>query len=145
MKKSILMLFTIIIIIVTIICVNYNSYQIEYKNILEENKEFEQYMNKELYGTHLGTIINKAIDKNIKNKIAKDDKNLFIQNEENSIQIEIYMTDTEQIYKMETVYNAGTQRFIQYYGNIKFKCSKIEYHEKTKRVKYILFEQIVTS
>ena len=109
------------------------------------NIEFEQYMNKELYGTQLGTIINKAIDKNIKNKIAKDDKNLFIQNEENSIQIEIYMTDTEQIYKMETVYNAGTQRFIQYYGNIKFKCSKIEYHEKTKRVKYILFEQIVTS
>ena len=65
MKKAILMLFTIIIIIVTIICVNYNSYQIEYKNILEENKEFEQYMNKELQGK-LKDIKNSYKRKNIR-------------------------------------------------------------------------------
>ena len=51
----------------------------------------------------------------------------------------------ETTYKMEAFYNAGTEQFIQYYGNIKFKCSKIEYHENTGRIKYILFEQVQTS
>ena len=145
MKKTIIMVFTIIIIIVTIISVNYYSYQIEYKNITKENAEFEQYRDKEIYGIELGTLINRAIDKNVKNKIEKDDQNFFIPNDENSIEIEIYITDSEQTYKMETFYNAGIEQFIQYYGDISFKCSKIELHEKTKRIKYLLFEQIVTS
>jgi len=145
MKKTIITLFTIILIVVTIICVNYYSYMIEYKTILKENEEYEQYKNKEIYGIELGTIINKVFDKNTKNKIEKDEKNLFIANEENSIQIEIYMIDSEQTYKMETFYNTGMEKFIQYYGDIKFKCSKIEYHENTKRVKYLLFEQMQTS
>ena len=86
-------------------------------------------------------MMNKAIDKNTKNKIEKDDQGNFIQNDKNSVEIEIYMTDNETTYKMETIYNAGTEQFAQYYGNIKFKCSKIEYHKKTGRIKYILFEQ----
>lgn len=138
-------LFTIIIIVVTIISVNYYSYEIEYRNITKENEEFEQYRDKEIYGIELGTIINKAIDQNIKNNIEKDDKNFFIPNNENSIEIEIYITDSEQTYKMETFYKSGIEKFIQYYGDISFKCSKIEYHEKTKRIKYLLFEQIHTS
>lgn len=135
MKKTIITLFTIIFIVVTMICVNYNSYMIGYKNILKENKEFEQYKDKEIYGIELATIINKVVDKNTKN----------INDEENSIQIEIYMIDNEQTYKMETFYNTGMGNFIQYYGDIKFKCSKIEYNKNTKRVKYLLFEQIQTS
>lgn len=145
MKKTIITLFTIIFIVVTIICVNYYSYMSEYKNIFKENEKFEQYKNKEIYGTQLGSIINKVIDQNTKNGIEKDEKNVFIPNEENSIQIEIYMLDSEQTYKMETFYNSGMTNFIKYYGDIKFKCSKIEYHQKTRRVKYILFEQVQSS
>ena len=55
------------------------------------------------------------------------------------------MVDNETTYKMEKIYNAGTEQFVQYYRTIKFKCSKIEYHEKTGRIKYILFEQLHTS
>ena len=69
----------------------------------------------------------------------------FIQNDENSIDIEIYMLDNETIYKMEMFYNAGTEQFVEYYRNIKFKCSKIEYHKNTGRVKYMYFEQLQTS
>ena len=145
MKKTIITLFTIILIIVTILCVNYYSYMNEYKSILKENKEFEQYKEKEIYGIELGAIINKVVDKNTKNRIEKDEQKIFISNEENSLHIEIYMIDNEQTYKMETFYNAGMEKFIQYYGDIKFKCSKIEYHKNTKRVKYLLFEQIQTS
>lgn len=145
MKKLILMIFMIVIIVVAIIFVKYSSYKIEYNNIQKENAEFEQYKDQDIYGIELGTLINKTIDKNTKNKIEKDDKGIFIPNEENSIKIKIYMKDNEQIYEMETIYNAGMEQFIQYYGNIQFKCSKIEYHKKTKKIKYLLFEQNVTS
>ena len=145
MKKVILISFTIIAIIVTIICVKYYSYKKEYNKVLKENSEIEKYTEKEIYGIELGTIINKSIDKNIKNSVEKDDKGIFIANEENSIKIQIYMQDNEQTYDMETIYNSDMKQFIQYYGNIKFKCSKIEYHKNTKKIKYLLFEQIATS
>lgn len=146
MKKTILTLFTIVIVIVTIIFVKYyNSYKIEYNSVLQENAKFEEYKDNDIYGVELGTLINKAIDKNTKNKIEQDENNVFIPNEENSIQIEIYMQDNEQTYKMETIYNAGIEQFIQHYGNIKFKCSKIEYHKNTGKIRYILFEQNANS
>ena len=142
MKKTILILFTIVFIIVTIVFVKYYSCKTEYSKVLKENAEFEKYKDKEIYGIELGTIINKTVDKNVKNEIEKDENQIFIPNEENSIQIEIYMQDNEQTYKMETIYNSGMDQFIQYYKNIKFKCSKIEFHKNTGKVKYLLFEQV---
>lgn len=141
MKKIIVMI-SIAIIAVVIICVNFYTYKIRYEDVLKENAEFDQYKNKEIYGIELGTLINKAVDKNSKNKVQKDDNGIYIGNNENSIEIEIYIQDNQQTYKMESFYNAGTERFIQYYGNIKFKCSKIEYHKNTGIVKYLLFEQL---
>ena len=43
---------------------------------------------------------------------------------------------------MEAFYNTGMDDFKEIYRNVKFKCTKIEYHEKTKKIKYMLFEQI---
>lgn len=145
MKKTLLILIAIVIVIVCIIGIKYYSYMMEYNNVIKENEEYEKYKDQEVYGIDLATLINKAVDKNEKNNIPKDDKNLYIQNDENSIEIEVYIEDNETTYKMEVFYNSGTEQFIQYYGNIKFKCSKIEYHEKTGKIKYILFEQIQTS
>ena len=142
MKK--IFIFTIIVlIVVAIVGFKYISYKNEYKIIQNENAEFEQYKDKEVYGLTVGTIINKAIDKNTKNKIEKDNDGNFIQNDENSIKVEVHMIEDDKNYEiqMEQIYNAGTEQFVQYYSNIKFKCSKIEYHEKTGRIKYILFEQ----
>ena len=145
MKKTLLILIAIVIVIVCIIGIKYYSYMMEYNNVIKENEEYEKYKDQEVYGIDLATLINKAVDKNEKNNIPKDDKNLYIQNDENSIEIEIYIEDNETTYKMEVFYNSGTEQFIQYSGNIKFKCSKLEYHEKTGKIKYILFEQIQTS
>ena len=100
MKKSILIIFTIVIIIVTIIFVKYSTYKTEYYSVLQENLKFEEYKDKEIYGIDLVTLINKTIDKNTKNKIEQDENGVFIPNEKNSIQIEIYMQDSEQTYKM---------------------------------------------
>lgn len=139
--KKIFIFLSIIVIIVAIIGYRYLSYQNEYNMIKKENSDFDKYKDQDVYGLDVASMINKAVDKNTKNKIEKDEQGNFIQNEENSIEIEIYMLDNETTYKMETIYNAGTEQFVQYYGDVKFKCSKIEYHKNTRRIKYILFEQ----
>ena len=139
--KKVFIFLAIIVIIVALVGYKYISYKNECNNIQKENADFDKYKDQDVYGLEIASMMNKAIDKNTKNKIEKDDQGNFIQNDKNSVEIEIYMTDNETTYKMETIYNAGTEQFAQYYGNIKFKCSKIEYHKKTGRIKYILFEQ----
>jgi len=141
MKKMLIFL-AIIAIIIVISIVKFSSYNTERNLLMKENAEFEKYTDKEIDGLDIATIINKAVDKNIKNEIEKDENGIFIQNDTNSIQIEIYMKDNETTYKIEQFYNAGTEQFAQYYRNINFKCSKIEYHKSTGKVKYILFEQL---
>ena len=140
--KKIIIFFGIVILIICIIGIRYYSYLAQYNITKEENLEYEKYKDKEIYGIDLVTIINKTIDKNIKNGVEKNIEEIFIPNDKNSIEIEIYLTDNEKTYKMETFYNNGIDIFYENYKNIKFKCSKIEYHEKTKKIKYILFEQI---
>ena len=140
--KKVFIFFTIIVIIVCVILFQYNSYKITKNNIATENAEFEQYLNEEVYGIDIATIINKSIDKNEKNKILKDEKGFFIQNDENSIEVEIHIKENDTTYKMEQIYKQGTEQFVQFFINEKFKCSKVEYHEKTDRIKYMLFEQI---
>lgn len=141
MKKVIIFLVTIVII-VCIIAFQYNSYKRNQNSISSENAEFEKYTNNEIYGIDLATIINKSIDKNEKNKILKDEKGFFIQNDENSIEVEIHIKENDTTYKMEQIYKQGTEQFVQFFINEKFKCSKVEYHEKTDRIKYMLFEQL---
>ena len=141
MKKVIMFLAIIVIIIVTLVGYRYISYKNHYKEIQKENSDFDKYKDQEVYGLDVASLINMAIDKNTKNKIEKDDNGNFITNEENSIEIEIYMTDNDTTYKMESISNSGIEQFLQYYKDIKFKCSKIEYHKNTGSVKYILFEQ----
>lgn len=139
--KKISIVIIAIIIIVAVVGVKYISYENAQSLIKQENKEFEQYQDKELNGLDVATVINKATDKNTKNNISKDEKGNFIQNDENSIEVEIYMSDNDITYKMESIFNAGTEQFVQYYSNINFRCSQIEYHKKTGRIKYILFKQ----
>jgi len=50
MKKAIVILFTIVTIIVTIFFVKYGSYKTEYNSVLQDNKQFEEYKDKEIYG-----------------------------------------------------------------------------------------------
>lgn len=143
--KKIIIFFAIILICVITIGLRFYSYKAEQEVLAAENQEFEQYANKEIYGIDLGSIINKAVDKNTKNNIQKDENNIFIQNDTNSIEFEVAMKETDTTYKtvrMEQIYNKGTELFIQLFIDIKFKCSKVEYHDSTGKIKYMLFEQI---
>ena len=140
--KKIIIFFAIVVMIVCTITFQINS-KIQEKNQIEsENYEFSQYFDKEIYGIDLASIINKAVDTNIKNKVEKNEQGYFINNDKNSIQIEIYLSESEPTYKMEQIYKQGTEKFVQFFINAKFKCSKKEYHKNTGRIKYMFFEQI---
>jgi hypothetical protein len=142
MKKIIIFIIAVIIIIVSIIGVKYYSYKVNYNIAKQENSEYEEYKDKEITGIEVATLINKSVDKNARNQIEQTEDGNFIQNDENSIELAIYMKDTDITYNMETIYNKGTEQFVQYCGSLKFKCSKIEYHKKTGKISYILFEEI---
>ena len=141
--KKLAIFFLIIIIIIVGISYMYLNYKANFNQAKRENMQFESYYNQEIYGTELATLINKAIDNNKINEVQKDNKGKYIDNETNSINIDIKMLDDNgTIYNIEKIYNGGTSKFVQYYSQIKFKCTKIQYHDKTNKIKYMLFEQI---
>ncbi len=140
--KKIAIFFLIIIIIVVGISYMYLNYKANYNETKLKNVEFESYYNQEIYGGDLTTIINKAVDNNISNGVEKNNKGKYLDNQKNSINIDIKMLDNDKVYNMETLYGGGMNKFLQYYNQIRFKCTKIEYHKSTNRIKYMLFEQI---
>lgn len=140
--KKIAIFFAIIIILVCGISYIYLNYKANYNTSKKANLEFERYLNEEVYGVDLATIINRAIDNNQKNEVQRNNKGIYQNNDTNSISMEIKMIDNDNIYQMETIYNGGIQKFVNYYGNIQFKCVEIKYHNSTNKVRYLLFEQI---
>lgn len=141
MKKFIIIFITIVIVIIALLY-GYFTYNDSIKKVKEENAIYEQYYEKEIYGADLATVINKAINNNETNSIEKDNKGKYVENNEDSIKIDIHIIDNDTIYDMETFYNNGIDKFVENYNTIKFKCTSIDYHKETGKIKYMLFEQI---
>lgn len=139
-KLAIFML--IIIAIISTVSYLYLSNINTYRNAQKENAKFEIYIDKEITGAEITTLINKAIDQNKQNEIEKDNKGKYIKNNENSLNIDIKFTDNDVTYNMEKLFDSGMETFLAYYRNISFKCSEVQYHEKTNKIEYMLFEQI---
>ena len=141
MKKFVVFLIIVIIIVCIISYMYLNS--IAARNIaISENKSYESYIDREIFGSTLASVINKAVSDNQKNNVEKDSKGFYKGNDENSIKIQVKITDNDTLYDMETFYNGGMENFIKYYNQIKFKCTDVEYHKNTNKLKYMLFEQI---
>ncbi len=146
MKKNLIILISILLIIcafVVYFVINYRNMQMQAQI---NNKEYNTYKDKTIVGTTLVSIINKTVDNNEKNNIEKDNSNVYIENEDNSIKIYIYFLgeDGKRIetpYTMEQIYNKGSDSFIKLYGTSNFTCTNIDYHSKTGNVKSLTFEQ----
>ena len=146
MKKNLIILISILLIIcafVVYFVINYRNMQMQAQI---NNKEYNTYKDKTIVGTTLVSIINKTVDNNEKNNIEKDNSNVYVENEDNSIKIYIYFLDEdgkriETPYTMEQIYNKGSDIFIKLYGTSNFTCTNIDYHSKTGNVKSLTFEQ----
>ena len=113
MKKIILFILTISLVITSILL--YNIYQ-KNENIAKsgiDNKAYESFYNKEVLGTEIISIINKATDCNEKNVVKKDKEGNYIENDENSIKIEIKFKELDQVITMERINRIGIQQFWQ--------------------------------
>lgn len=140
--KKIAIFLVVIIAVIAQVSFMYINYQNEKSAVKKENQIYESYLNTETNGLGIATVINKAMDSNYNNKVEKNSKGKYLSNDTNSVNIDIKMLDNNEIYNMETISNGKVEMFASYYRDIKFKCTKIEYHEKTGKVKYMLFEQI---
>ena len=146
MKKNLIILISILLIIcafVVYFVINYRNMQMQAQI---NNKEYNTYKDKTIVGTTLVSIINKTVDNNEKNNIEKDNSNVYVENEDNSIKIYIYFLDEdgkriETPYTMEQIYNKGSDSFIKLYGTSNFTCTNIDYHSKTGNEKSLTFEQ----
>lgn len=140
MKKTLIYIICIVLIILSVIGTKYLNFKEEKSLIQKYNLEYEVYLNQDITGRELTTAINRAVNNNEKNFVQKDEKGFYIDDDNNSIKIEIKILDNDTTYQMETLYNGGMENFIQYYGDINFNCSKIDYNSKGK-VSHIIFEQ----
>ncbi len=132
MKKTFLVLITIVIIIISFLLSKYYELKDKEQELSKFNLKYEEYFEKDIFGRDVATVIN----------MAKNDNDKF-KDETEFINIDIKIIDliNEITFKMETFYEKGIDEFVQYYGSVKFKCTEIKYGNN-KRVNYLLFEQI---
>lgn len=142
MKQSFLLVLIAIFIIICIICTVLINLQAEQDIIKKENSEFEKYLNKEILGTELASLISKVVDKNERNLVLKDEKGYYIENSKDSIKIDLKMTTINKTYPMEEIYNNEIVLFVKNFNLIKFKCINIEYHKKTGKISKLIFEEL---
>lgn len=141
MKKTVIFL-VIVVAILGIIWYSYEKAKINTNEKISYNYEYESLLNKEIDGNRLATIINKASNSNENNYIEKDDNGIYLENDSNSIKIEIQFIDNDNTIKSEKISQNEISKFIGLYGNHTFILTKIEYHSKTKLIKYLYFEEI---
>lgn len=145
MKKSVLLICVILMVIIIICSVEIWS-NIKKVNVQKQaNIEYEKYLDKDLYGTDVATILNKATNENKQNNVEKQDEK-YLDNNINSILIDLVMITNEEkektkAYRMETIEKVGINEFIKNFNTAKFKITKMEYHKQTGKIKYIEISQ----
>ena len=145
-KKNIIIIISLLLVIIIISFVGIGINARKNRDIRQKNEQYEAYLNSNIYGTDVVTLINKAISNNDANNVTKDEKGFYINNGSNSIQIDLVMiTDEEKeettTYKMETIYKVGVTEFIKNFNTTNFKCTKVEYHKQTGKIAYIELSQ----
>ena len=89
MKKTIFVILAIFLIVLTCTCYFLWENQKKIENATKINREYNTYYDKTILGTDLISIINKTSYYNEKNKVEKNEKNIYQDNHKNSIKIEI--------------------------------------------------------
>ena len=112
MKKQLLIIITIFIIVLGLTYGLLITKRNEKTEIKKNNEYYENYLGKEILGTELATIMGKAIEQNLNNNVQKDENGLFIENNENSIKIDLKMITIDKTYPMEVIYNNDITLFL---------------------------------
>ena len=91
MKKTLFIILIMFFCIMIVLFVALRNAQGLERDTQKFNLEFEQYTNKNIYGTEIATMINKAVNNNEKYRIEKDENGFYIEDDSYSIKIDIYI------------------------------------------------------
>jgi len=141
MKKS----FLIVIVLLAIlggVCYYLSQAQIANNSRIEENAYYTNMLDKTVTGSDIATVINKVMDTNESNEVAVDENGYYEDNGENSIIVYINFKNSDTTFRGEQFFKTGVVTFVEYYSTANFKCTNIEFHESTKKVKNIHFEEM---
>ena len=142
MKKTLLIICIIFLIIMLVLFWNLRQVQRQNREIQKFNSEYEFFNREGICGVDITTVINKAVDNNEKYEVEKNEFGYYIPNDENSIKIYITLINNSQTYEMERIKEIGLESFVEFFGEVDFKCNKIEYHEKTGKISAMTFESL---
>ena len=140
--KNIVIFVMIIIITICVLGFSYQKYMNKKTEIEKNNLIYNRLYEKEISGNELATVINKTIDSNEKNNIQQNKNGEYIENDANSIKIEIKFKQSDKVFPIESIYSKRVSEFIRLYGQAKFKCTEMEYHKSTKFIKYLYFQEV---
>ena len=139
MKKNLLTICIIFLVIMAILFAKFVSLRKQNLEVRKFNYGYEFYNKDKVNGLEVTTVINKAIDNNEKYGVQKDKNGYYIE-DENSIEIEIKMIINDKVYPMERIKEIGMENFTEFFGEINFKCTGIEYHKENNKVSRMTFE-----
>ena len=77
MNKSFFIIPLILLIIIYTSCVFMINLKSEKNEITKENMEYEKYLNKQILGTELASLISKVVNQNEINNVLKDEKGYY--------------------------------------------------------------------
>ena len=139
MKKSLLTIFVVFIVIMSILFAKFVSVKKQNLETKKFNYGYEFYNKDNLTGLDVTTVINKAIDNNEKYNVQKDKDGYYIE-DENSIKIEVKMIINNKTYNMERIAQIGLDGFTEFFGEVNFKCTEIKYHQENNKISKMTFE-----
>lgn len=141
MKKMLIIGTISFIIVISILTILLMTVKTQNKQLQQINAQYEYYIGNEIYGTELGTLINKAIDNNKKYNVLKGEDGIYKSDNKYSIKISIQMLSNETVYDMEKIFEHKVEQFIKLFNTSKFKASEVQYHSSTGRISQIYFVQ----
>lgn len=142
MRKTLYMILIPVIVIICIVSAKYVEYAKNKAEIRNLNKEFTAYENKNLQINTVVTLMNKAIQKNIENKIIQNENKYFQDNDTNSIKIYLEIKSRDSVIPMEELIlgeKAGIEKVEFAFSDLLFEITDVEFHKKTGQVKKIIF------
>ena len=113
MKKTLIIILIVLGLIIIVLAGTLINRRFAENEAKKPNMEFETILSKEMYGTDVVTIINKAMNNNRKYEIPTDEEGDYIANDTNSIKVEIVFVGIEESYSMEKICKVGLEEFMR--------------------------------
>lgn len=140
MKKQTIIIFIMIIVITIIVAFAVAQNVNAEKTLINYNAQYNKYLNQQVLGTEVASLINKIINTNEKNNIEKDEKEYYISNGSNSIKVYVKLEPEGESFPMERINKLGMIEFVKNFSLIDFTCTEVKYHNETNKVSEVYFE-----